>query len=96
MNKLLSRIEDLAYANLSKEEADKLVKSAVRLFEEVNFSDYKLNVNKNLSITIKHKAYANKIKLMINKNNYYINDNLINLSDINSALPKFFIKNLTN
>lgn len=92
MNKLLSRIENLAYANFTKEEADVLIKATIRLFEEVNFSDYKLNVNKDLSITIKHKAYSNKIKLTFNKEDYFINNEKVNLFQLNLLLPKYFIK----
>jgi hypothetical protein len=89
-HKFLLEIEDMAYSSLEKQEADKLIDGYYKLFNVVDFNNYKLSLKKDLKIIIKHKAFANKIILHFNNNNYYINNEKINLNLINNILINYF------
>jgi hypothetical protein len=89
-HKFLLEIEDMAYSSLEKQEADKLIDGYCKLFNVVDFNDYKLSLKKDLKIIIKHKAFANKIILHFNNNSYYINNEKINLNLINNILLNYF------
>ena len=94
INKFFSEIEDLVYSSTNKQDADDLIKGYTKLFNLVDFSDYKLSFQKDLKIAIKHKAFANKIVLHYSNNIYYINNYPIELHSINDLLPTYFIINV--
>ena len=92
LHKLISEIENVVYSTKSKQEGDELIKAYQRLFNQVNFQDYKLTFQKtSLKISIKHKAFANKIFLFYNNGNYYLENKIVELETINDLLPEYFI-----
>ena len=92
INKIFSEIEDVVYSSNNKQEADEIINGYQKLFNIVNFDNYKLSIQKSFpKLIIKHKAFANKIYLYYSKHNYYIEDQIIELSSINDILPTYFI-----
>lgn len=92
LNKFFSKIEDAVYSSKNKLEADKIIGGYQRLFNSVNFADYRLTLQKNsLQIAIKHKAFANKIFLFYNGENFFIENKMVKLDSINDLLPEYFI-----
>ena len=90
--KFFSEIEDVVYSSKNKLEADTIINGYQRLFNHVNFNDYRLSLQKNsLKIAIKHKAFANKIFLFYNGKDYFLEDKAVDLDSINDLLPTFFI-----
>jgi len=90
IHKFLSEIEDAVYSSINKQEGDSLIEGYEKLFNIIKFEDYKLSLQKDLKIAIKHKAYSKKILLWFANNDYFINNKKIELHSINEKLPTYF------
>ena len=91
-DKLFSKIEDIIYSIKDKKEDDEIINKYKKLFDIANFNDYKLTFQKEtLKLKIKHKAYSKTIYLQYYKNNFYIENNIINVNLINELLPTYFL-----
>ena len=91
IKKFFSEFEDVVYSSINKQEGDKIINGYQKIFNIVNFDNYKLSLQKDLKIAIKRKAFANKVYLWFNKGSYFINDIEVELCSINDILPTFFI-----
>ena len=91
IKKFFSEFEDVVYSSINKQEGDKIINGYQKIFSIVNFDNYKLSLQKNLKIAVKHKAFANKVYLWFNNGSYFINDREVELRSINDILPTFFI-----
>ena len=91
IKKFFSEFEDVVYSSINKQEGDKIINGYQKIFNIVNFDNYKLSLQKDLKITVKHKAFANKVYLWFNNGSYFINDREVELNSINDILPTFFI-----
>lgn len=91
IKKFFSEFEDVVYSSINKQEGDKIINGYQKIFNIVNFDNYKLSLQKDLKIAVKHKSFANKVYLWFNNGSYFINDIEVELNSINDILPTFFI-----
>lgn len=93
--KILSKLEDLIYSNNDKLKQDKLFKLYLNLFNQVDFTNYKVMLKENpIKLIIKHKAFNNKVCLYYNDDQLYLENKKVDLHDVNELLPTFFIISL--
>lgn len=93
--KLISQLENMIYSVGNKADNDNLYKLYLNLFNQINFTNYKVTIKKNpIKLMIKHKAFANRVYLYYKNNILYLENKEIELQDVNELLPTFFIISL--
>ena len=93
--KLISQLKNIIYSTGNKADNDNLYKLYLNLFNQVDFTNYKITIKNNpIKLMIKHKAFANKVYLYYNDNILYLENREVNLQNVNDLLPTFFIISL--
>lgn len=93
--KLILQLENIIYSVGNKADNDNLYKLYLNLFNQINFTDYKVTIKKNpIKLIIKHKAFANKVCLYYQNNILFLENKKIELQDVNEILPTFFMISL--
>ena len=93
--KLILQLENIIYSVGNKAYNDNLYKLYLNLFNQINFTDYKVTIKKNpIKLIIKHKAFTNKVCLYYQNNILFLENKKIELQDVNKILPTFFMISL--
>jgi hypothetical protein len=89
---LITEVENRTYDTITeKKEADRIITNFIKAIEIIDLKKYKINVMSNpLRLTIKHKAFNDKINLFFKKGKFFLDEIPLQLSDIDNALHCYF------